>query len=190
MKSKVQPKILEAAITLFGTHGFKGVTTRDLAKEADVVEGSIYQWFKSKENLYQQAINTVITRQIEDMGRFLVSLHGSPEEQSAADPVGEAVRVWCSSLSCSAARLLQQVLIADPKREKAVRQTLDSVINIISKTFETKKKINRQLKPHIAAKTLIHALFQVRVSYRNAAVAEAESKDIVEQWLLCMAAGS
>lgn len=190
MDSKVQPKILEAAIRLFGTHGFKGVTTRDLAKEAHAVEGSIYQWFKSKENLYQQAINTVLARQLEDLGRFLVNLHGSKEEQAAGQQVSEAVRSWYSSLSQPAARLLQQVLIADPKRERAVRQSLDSIINIIAKTLEAQKRANPQFDPQAAAKILIHALFQIKVTYRKTAEVEAHSKAILEQWLLNVPANS
>jgi AcrR family transcriptional regulator len=190
MESKVQPKILDAAIKLFGEYGFEGVTTRDLAKEADVVEGSIYQWYKSKQNLYQQAINTVIARQFEDLGRFLVTLHGSTVEHGMAQQITEAVRMWYSSLSQPAARLLQQVLIADAKRYKDVRNLLDKVINIIAKTLdEWQKKTNRQSNAQAAAKTLVYSLFQIKVTYRKAAEADADSKEFVEEWLLGLAVG-
>ncbi len=170
MESKVQPKILEAAIKLFGTYGFKGVTTRDLAKEADVVEGSIYQWFKSKENLYQQAINSILARQIEDLGGYLLSLHSSTQQKEPGHQISEVVKIWYSSLSQPAARLLQMALIADAKRYQAVRNSFDSIVNIIAKTLESHKKngVSRR-NPQAAAKILVHSLFQIKVSYRKAA---------------------
>lgn len=191
MESKVQPKILEAAIKLFGTHGFKGVTTRDLAKEADVVEGSIYQWFKSKENVYEQALNSIIARQLEHLGRFLVNVHGANQPEGVAQQVSQAVEIWYSSLSQPGARLLQQALIADPKRYKAVRYVLDSIVNIIARALEGQKVPTvPKVSLHAAAKTLIHALFQIKVTYRKAAEADADSKEMVKQFLSAMALDS
>ena len=48
-------QIIETAITLFGRHGFKGATTRALAKAAGVSEGTIFKHFPTKDALYAAA---------------------------------------------------------------------------------------------------------------------------------------
>ena len=48
-------QIIEAAITLFGRHGFKGATTRALAEALGVSEGTIFKHFPTKGDLYAAA---------------------------------------------------------------------------------------------------------------------------------------
>jgi AcrR family transcriptional regulator len=44
-------QIINAAAHLFAEKGFHRTTTRDIAKEADVSEGTLYNYFKSKDDL-------------------------------------------------------------------------------------------------------------------------------------------
>jgi AcrR family transcriptional regulator len=46
-----QLKILEAAILVFSEKGFEGGRTSDIAKEADVAEGTIFRYYKTKKDL-------------------------------------------------------------------------------------------------------------------------------------------
>lgn len=48
-------KMLQAALVVFGEHGFDGATTRMLAQEARMNLGAIPYYFGSKEDLYAQA---------------------------------------------------------------------------------------------------------------------------------------
>ncbi len=48
--------IIEAASTLFSERGFRGVTTRELAKGAGVSEPVLYEHFRTKEDLYAAII--------------------------------------------------------------------------------------------------------------------------------------
>lgn len=48
-------KMLQAALVVFGQHGFDGATTRMLANEAGMNLGAIPYYFGSKEDLYAQA---------------------------------------------------------------------------------------------------------------------------------------
>jgi AcrR family transcriptional regulator len=52
--------ILEAARKLFSKKGFKAVTTREIAKMADVNEVTIFRLFHSKENLFELVISQMI----------------------------------------------------------------------------------------------------------------------------------
>lgn len=46
-------RILEAASAMFGTRGFHGTSTRDIAEKAGVSLGNIYNHFKTKEALFE-----------------------------------------------------------------------------------------------------------------------------------------
>src|SRR5437879_8896331 len=81
--STVRPFLLEKAIMLFGERGYNGVTTRDLARAADIAEGSIYNLFKSKENLYIAALDDVTSRTQEELGQMLLALYSEQKNQGA-----------------------------------------------------------------------------------------------------------
>ncbi len=44
--------ILEAAIEVFSKGGFRNSSISDIAKRADVAEGTIYRYYKNKEDLF------------------------------------------------------------------------------------------------------------------------------------------
>lgn len=52
--------IMEAARKLFSQKGFKAVTTREIAKVAEVNEVTIFRQFQSKENLFEQVISNMV----------------------------------------------------------------------------------------------------------------------------------
>jgi AcrR family transcriptional regulator len=187
MRRKVQPEILEAAIKLFGLYGFHGVTTRDLANEADVVEGSIYMWFKSKDLLYMQAVTSVVAQVNQEFTRFVIATVGKSEE---FDPkrLHDALRTWYLSISQSAGRLLMQVLIGDDKLNKTAREPLDQVINVIAGQLDRQKKGNRKFNSQAAARTLVRALIWGKVIHANAGAAEKDMNEILQQWLLAVEA--
>jgi TetR/AcrR family transcriptional regulator, fatty acid metabolism regulator protein len=52
-KKKVKRQlIIDAAIEVFSRNGFQNSTISEIAQKADVAEGTIYQYFKSKEDLF------------------------------------------------------------------------------------------------------------------------------------------
>ena len=55
-KTQTREKIVECARILFNRHGFSGVTIDMIMKEAGLTRGGFYNHFKSKENLYSEAV--------------------------------------------------------------------------------------------------------------------------------------
>ena len=49
--SKRQWDILDAATKIFAEKGYEGSRTSDIAKEANVAEGTIFRYFKTKKDL-------------------------------------------------------------------------------------------------------------------------------------------
>jgi len=53
-RERMANEILQAAARVFARRGFAGATVREVAEEADVAEGTIYNYFKNKEDLLVQ----------------------------------------------------------------------------------------------------------------------------------------
>ena len=60
-RNSTRDKIIFAARDLFSTKGFDSVKTRDIAKLAGVSLGSLAYYFKTKESLALETINTIIS---------------------------------------------------------------------------------------------------------------------------------
>jgi AcrR family transcriptional regulator len=61
--SEKEQRILESAIRIFSEKGFSATTTSEIAKSANVAEGTIFRYFKTKKDILRgiliQAINVV-----------------------------------------------------------------------------------------------------------------------------------
>ena len=52
--------IISAAAKLFGTAGYHGASMEQIAREAGISSATIYQYFKNKQDLYQQVLCTLL----------------------------------------------------------------------------------------------------------------------------------
>jgi AcrR family transcriptional regulator len=68
-------EILESAARVFARRGFNRATTRDIAQEAEVAEGTIYNYFASKQELVTALVDLV-------RGEFASLLASMPPEGS------------------------------------------------------------------------------------------------------------
>lgn len=67
---KTRERIIEASLRLFVAQGIAATTTRDIAKAADIAEGTIYRHFESKEAL----ATTIFLESFLPLSRALVRL--------------------------------------------------------------------------------------------------------------------
>ncbi|HEY1135099.1 MAG TPA: TetR family transcriptional regulator [Nocardioides sp.] len=81
--------IITAAVDLFGTVGYHGASTRDIAAAADVTVASIYYHFKSKQQILQAIMVDILSEVIEETRSAVLSAGSDSEEQLAA-----LVRTW------------------------------------------------------------------------------------------------
>ncbi len=89
-----QRKIEEAALRLFIHQGFHGTSVRDIADEAKVSLGNIYNYYKTKEDLFSSLVRRYEMRMSSLMRRNLVPVVGKFDEASLktlADAVREIV---------------------------------------------------------------------------------------------------
>lgn len=64
-------KVLQTALTLFANSGFHATTTAKIAKQAGVSEGTIYKYFKSKDDLLASILEPIL---IEIKDNFFTNL--------------------------------------------------------------------------------------------------------------------
>lgn len=57
MKDSTREKIKKAALEIFSEEGFKGATTRGIAKAADVNESTVFRIFGSKDKLFKEILS-------------------------------------------------------------------------------------------------------------------------------------
>lgn len=79
-------QLVDVAIKQFGRNGYHATTIRDIAQDAGVSVGLIYQYFKDKEDLLFAAINEVVNGYFQEippardaggdaLGRFRAAVH-------------------------------------------------------------------------------------------------------------------
>ncbi len=73
-------RILEAATRTFAEKGFFNAKISEIARQAEVADGTIYLYFKNKDDILIQIFEYMVERHLENI-RQAVSRGGSPEEK-------------------------------------------------------------------------------------------------------------
>ncbi len=79
-KVERERQILEAAVRAFSRHGYHQCTVAQVARQAGVADGTIYLYFKGKEDLLVCAFRHVLQGILEELDQDLASL-GDPLEK-------------------------------------------------------------------------------------------------------------
>ena len=72
-------QILEAALSVFVKHGFKGTTTQEIAKAAQVSEVTLFRYFASKQEIFMEGIRPILLSTLETTLHLTADL--SPQEK-------------------------------------------------------------------------------------------------------------
>jgi AcrR family transcriptional regulator len=126
-------QIINAAAHLFAEKGFHRTTTRDIAKEADVSEGTLYNYFKSKDDLLLDIMDmlddvpseTDRFDQVvsEDAWEFLITMmKGRREMIDQYHPMLQSV--------------LSEILVNPELRQRYYNEQISPGINLISQRLQ------------------------------------------------------
>jgi len=178
-KPRVEPKILDAAIELFGKYGAYGVTFHDLARKAKVTSASIYRIFGTRERLFEQAVMTAAGRAV-GPSNFLLTVFTAGEGQDFLTTVAAAARQWYGSLSQPDARLLMQATLMGEKRDHSAGP-VEGVVRVLAVSLEREWK-KKPGDGTAAARALIYSLFHLKLSLPTS-VSARDEKEAVEKIL-------
>lgn len=82
--------MLDAALTLFATHGYSETSVDELVREAGVTKGAFYYYFKSKDEVLELLHNQFLDYEL-DIARKVSHSEGTPTEK-LHDLVGNLIR--------------------------------------------------------------------------------------------------
>jgi AcrR family transcriptional regulator len=82
--AETRAQLIEAALDIFGTRGFEGASTREIAKQAGANLAAIVYHFGSKEALYLAVAEHVVTRINERMAPMFDEAVAMPDDPAAA----------------------------------------------------------------------------------------------------------
>lgn len=66
LSSKREQEILDAAVRVFSRKGFNGATTKEIASEAGVAEGTIFRYFKTKKDILLSLVGPYLAQSLTD----------------------------------------------------------------------------------------------------------------------------
>ena len=134
-KERRRSAILSAARKMFFEKGFKDVTVEDIAKKAELSKGSIYLYFKSKEEIYTH----ILLSDIEKFNKN--SSHLFQDGKTAAMLIHELAVIYVDFFlnDNELFRIMMNFMlhIQDMKLEESVNQHLIEATNNTVKIIET-----------------------------------------------------
>ncbi|HXX54121.1 MAG TPA: TetR/AcrR family transcriptional regulator [Thermodesulfovibrionales bacterium] len=164
MKSNVtKHKILQAGLKSFSREGYLGATTREIAREANIAEVTLFRHFCSKERLFEEVINSY---------SFLPALRdlvAEIDDMKYEDALTMIARRFLETLTLrkDMIRIMYAEMHRYPEKiHKIYHAFIDGVIKTLAHYFDTmqKKKALRNFDSVHGARAFLGMFF----SYFNA----------------------
>ena len=89
-------QLIDSAISLFGQHGFKGTTTKALARAAGVSEATIFRYFPTKADLYASVFQDRLSVGNAELVSLLEDLVERGEDEKVLRTLTRAIIGWYS----------------------------------------------------------------------------------------------
>lgn len=117
-------KILDIAEEMFLTHGFEGVSVRDITKAAGTNVASVNYHFKCKRDLYREAFARKLHRTSDELITRLHHLISEAENQNNATVVRSIVRAFLDDFLSSDESEKLLMIMAHEMSENAIARDL------------------------------------------------------------------
>jgi AcrR family transcriptional regulator len=132
-----QENLLNAAIEEIASMGFERARLVDIAKRAGMTAGSVYTWFENKEDLFQAALQHVLTEQLKKNAE---ALNAAGIENSFLRQVAQLVpRNYADDRPTDAQQLLIECYYAawrDPRARDRLMEGIESQLQMYVSIFE------------------------------------------------------
>ncbi len=156
LKAERSAQILDAAARVFARKGYQRATIRQIAAEAGVAEGTIYNYFKSKRHL----LIAMASRLALDSLRQLRSLPPREHERSHMSAlVTDRFQLMLNNIDLVRA-LMPEVLVDDDLRQDYMEEVLSPAIAHLGEYIESRTRAGtfRKVKADIVARAMIGAV--------------------------------
>jgi AcrR family transcriptional regulator len=180
-KLRTHQQIVDAAFRLFAARGFDGVTVVEVAREADVSEATVFNYFPNKEDLVYHRMQAFE----EDM---LSAIRERPEDQSLLEAFGAFVLVPRGSLAATddkaaeGLRAITRIITGSPALLAHERGIYERYTVALAAQIAEENNLSRDdVEPWVVANALI-GLHRALIDYvRRRILAGAENKRIARE---------
>jgi AcrR family transcriptional regulator len=140
-------RLVEKALEVFGDRGFRGTTIKRIAGRAGIAAGSVYTYFKDKDDLIRATLD-------EGWSAFLASL------DALADAPGPFSRTLDLLLDTGFAELehrlaLVRAVVLEPDRRDALRGRVDELCRRVERIFAAARRARRPAREVSAWRTML-----------------------------------
>jgi len=169
IKKKDITEIYDIALKVFAEYGYKKATLADIARELKMTSSNFYRYFKSKQDLYEQAVSHAL-------------LQWQAYSRDAIPPDADT-RTQFKAMCYNAVEYLsindtfRQLLIRDPEifpifpdndpYEKINNNSIELVKSILKKGIDSKKFRNIDLEDTTQLLWLIYKTFIMQIYVKN-----------------------
>lgn len=185
--SKRQWDILDAATKIFAQKGYEGGRTSDIAKEANISEGTIFRYFKTKKDLLVGLLMPLIIKFFRPLMFKSIEKIMDNENNDSINVVLKNIMLDRMTLIKKNAPLVKTIMVESiyhPELlEPLQKEIAPKVIPIIDNFFkENIQKGNlRDIDPRIMTRSLISLLagfYMLSNSFPEVFTSEGDEKDI------------
>ncbi|AJY75360.1 TetR/AcrR family transcriptional regulator [Paenibacillus beijingensis] len=161
---ELRDRILDAAEQVIRTNGLSKTTTKEIARIAECSEGSLYNHFQSKEDLFVQ----VMKRQLSDFLAVLLKLPGRKGTRTVKENLEElalaALDYFYLSITMTASMFTEPVFLARHREGFQQRNEgphrANEVVAVYMRAEQKLGRISADINPGRAADLLLGACFQ------------------------------
>jgi AcrR family transcriptional regulator len=160
-KIRAKKRIVEAAIQVFAEKGFHQAKMADIAKKLDVSKGTIYQYFKSKKELFEAVVQIPFNRvrdeplsSLLEAGNLLDITSNTFYDKLWSTPLLFSEPTWPPSLMFE--------IVSEASRNPSLANSLhamyDEALSFLEEYFEDQKEkgvIRHEVNTHYLAMGLI-----------------------------------
>jgi AcrR family transcriptional regulator len=183
VRSSARDGLLSAAIDVFASKGYTTTRVSDIVEHAGVAQGTFYLYFKSKQAIFEELIDTSFSRLLADtLGTY------SLREASGPEAVVEQTRLlWRTVLAqCRADRALVSLALreasaAGPEVVARLQANYQQVINGLAAYIETAiaRGLFRPVDPQLAGWAII-GMLERAIHYAVFVAERADLDDLVD----------
>ena len=164
-QSERRTQIIEVAMTLFANKGFKGATTRSIAKSAGVSEAIIFRHFATKEDLYDAIIEYTVEKRLAQWDQE-VTLENNQDLRLMLKQYAQSI-IGRNKQDPTFIRLMMYSALEDHKfREKFIQISRSSGLRAIRKELEKgiQEGRYRPVDPLLTIRSFFATLLQYCIS--------------------------
>jgi len=153
LKEARAAQILDAAATVFARKGYQRATTREIAAQAGVAEGTIYNYFKSKQDLLIAMASRLATESLEQV-KALPPMED--EREYVAAIVTSRFELFLENIDLARALMLE-MLVNDDLRQEYMNEVLSPAISFLGEYIRNRIEAGafRKVKTEIVARAMI-----------------------------------